>query len=103
MTASEQSQLTLSDNTLILIGCDEEKIAQGMYIIDYIFRQCITHFIRNPMQDNELNTYASTAPTDPTPRSYLRCTIPPTNSIIESTVQHNKGNTGAPTDPTPIN
>ena len=99
MKANEKSQLNISNNTLILIGCDEERLAQGTYIIDFTFRQCVTHIIKNTIQDNACNTYVLTAPTDPTLSSHHRRAILPTKSFIESTAQNIKGNTGAPTYP----
>ena len=84
MTASEKSQMNHRNNDLILIGCNEEQIAQGMYIIDHTFRQCITHFIKSPVKENICNVFART---DALPHLHQAPTVPPTDAFIKMTVQ----------------
>ena len=42
LSQKEISKLDLRDDSLILVGCDEERIARGVAIIENIIKNCLT-------------------------------------------------------------
>ena len=60
LSAKEVLNLDLGDNKLLLIGCDEERIAYGTYMIDNTFRRCISHFIKGILPSNTCDTLVPT-------------------------------------------
>ena len=83
LSTKETLHLNLGDNNPFLIGCDEERIAHGIYVLDKVFRRCITHFIKDIAQDNNDNT---DVPTGALLCLHLGPTAPPTSSNIRSAI-----------------
>ena len=81
LSAKEALNSDLRSNTFLLIGCDEERIANGTYMIDNTFRRCISHFIKDSTHSNTCDTLA---PTVSLPNLHHGPTVPPTSSNIYS-------------------
>ena len=92
LSTKETLHLNLGDNNPFLIGCDEERIAHGIYVLDKVFRRCITHFIKDITQDNNDKTDVPTGaplclhlgPTTLSTSSNIRPAVlaDPNNSIL---------------------
>ena len=60
LSAKEILNLDLRDNKLLLIGCDEERVANGTNIIGNTFRRCISHFFQYISPSNVRDTLVPT-------------------------------------------
>ena len=56
LSAREVLNLDLRHNKLLLIGCDEERVANGFYMIENTFRRCISHLIKDLSLSNTRDT-----------------------------------------------
>ena len=81
MSAKEITYVDLHDNKLFLIGCDEERIAHGISILDHVFARCITYFIKDSGVQRDDNTPAPTPPC-----LHEAPTVPPTSSNIRPAI-----------------